>query len=84
MRLRNPDNDLQKFVLETPYVLDVFSLIGLIMAIIIVRDILAKTKLSVRVIRYLGNSGNQNPLEAKEYKEADSLMHYDVTNKEGG
>jgi hypothetical protein len=58
--------------------------LGAIMFVYIIYDILYKTKLAVKAIRYLGNTGQLNALEAKEYAAINQFMEYPVINEEGG
>ena len=80
----NFTNDLQIYVVKTRYLLESLSALAFLMLVYVISDILYKTKLAVKAIRYLGNSSSLNALEAKEYEKINKFMEYPMINKEGG
>jgi len=54
-------------MIDTPYLLSIMWSLVIILAVRIVFDIYVKTKISVKICRYLGNDG-MTELEEKEYE----------------
>ena len=77
-------NDFQKSIVRTDYLLEILYILGFLLLLFVVGDIVRKTRLSVKALRYLGSNNAMNPLEYKEYEKVNELMKIRVLNKEGG
>ena len=64
--------------------LEAMFLFGIILFVLLLSDIISKTRMAVKALRYLGTSGVMNPLEAKEFTNVLKSLEFPVTNIEGG